>query len=102
MLKSLSESSGRQAELQNSNLQVTQSPLDQPDVLTLAVSPREAGRLLGLSRAYIWQLIKAGQIQSVSFGRMRRIPRSEINRLLIEGVGVRRPLADRMKGAPRK
>lgn len=65
----------------------------------LVLSPEEVARLLGMSRAYIWRLIKSGDIQSTSFGRMRRIPRTEIDRLLAEGIGQRRPLAKGMKKA---
>ena len=67
--------------------------------LPLAVSPEETAWLLGMSRAYIWRLIKSGEIQSVSFGRMRRIPRSEIHRLLADGIGRRRRFAEGMKKA---
>ena len=67
--------------------------------ISLVVSPDEAARLLGMSRAYIWKLIRDNEIQSTSFGRMRRIPRSEIHRLLTEGTGQRRPLAQGMKKA---
>lgn len=66
---------------------------------SLVVSPEEVARLLGMSRAYIWQMIKSGDIQSTSFGRMRRIPRTEIDRLLAEGIGQRRPLPKGMKKA---
>ena len=66
---------------------------------SLVAAPEEVARLLGMSRAYIWQMIKSGEIQSTSFGRMRRIPRTEIDRLLAEGIGQRRPLAKGMKKA---
>ena len=66
---------------------------------SLVVTVGEAARMLRVSPAYVWDLIKKGMLNSISFGRMRRIPRTEIDRLLAEGIGQRRPLAKGMKKA---
>lgn len=51
----------------------------------LALSPAEAATALGLCRASIYNMLARGEIRSVKFGRARRIPLSEIERLCGDG-----------------
>jgi excisionase family DNA binding protein len=44
----------------------------QNDVLMLTVE--EAARRLGLSRTLVYQLISSGELESVTVGRLRRVP----------------------------
>jgi excisionase family DNA binding protein len=53
-------------------------------VLLLRV--QEAARLLGVSRAFVYKLLAQGQIRTVKLGRVRRIPRTEVERLAREGA----------------
>jgi excisionase family DNA binding protein len=49
-------------------------PTDRPrDAEPLLVKPAEAGRLLGCGRTRIYELINAGEIDSFSDGRSRKI-----------------------------
>ncbi|WP_322756370.1 helix-turn-helix domain-containing protein [Frankia sp. Cas3] len=41
----------------------------------LLLTPTEAAELLGVSRTTVYELLNAGQIESVRIGRARRIPR---------------------------
>ncbi len=42
----------------------------------LLLTPTEAAELLGVSRTTVYELLNAGQIESVWIGRARRIPRA--------------------------
>ncbi|MBX6357776.1 MAG: helix-turn-helix domain-containing protein [Micromonosporaceae bacterium] len=44
----------------------------------LAYSVRSAARMLDLSERKVWQLVIDGEIESVSIGRARRIPRASL------------------------
>jgi len=44
----------------------------QSDVLMLTVE--EAARRLGLGRTLVYQLISSGELESVTVGRLRRVP----------------------------
>lgn len=48
----------------------------------LAYSPSEAAAALGVSRQHIFNLIARGEIRSALIGRSRRIPATELDRLL--------------------
>lgn len=48
--------------------------------------PNEAAAALGLSRAKIYDLMKRGQVAFVVIDSDRRIPASEVRRLVAEGV----------------
>jgi excisionase family DNA binding protein len=51
----------------------TEHPGDgQNDVLMLTVE--EAARRLGLGRTLVYQLISSGELESVTVGRLRRVP----------------------------
>lgn len=52
--------------------------------MPLAVSPTEAARLLGLSRSGIYNLMRRGELRTVNIGRVRRVPVSELDRLLAD------------------
>lgn len=52
---------------------------------TIAASPAEAARRLGVSRATIYGLLEHGQLRSVKVGRRRLIPVSELHRLVGDG-----------------
>ena len=48
----------------------------------LAVPPAEAARMLSLSRPMIYKLIQSGELRTVNIGRTRRVPVSELERLI--------------------
>jgi excisionase family DNA binding protein len=48
----------------------------------LAVPPAEAARMLSLSRPMIYKLIHSGELRTVNIGRTRRVPVSELERLI--------------------
>lgn len=45
----------------------------------LLLSPVEAAAALGLSRAKLYQLMAAGEIENVKLGRSRKIPRDALD-----------------------
>ena len=47
---------------------------------------KEVAQELQLSERYIHLLIKQGKIASVKYGRTRRIPESELERIKTEGI----------------
>ena len=54
-----------------------------PQGSDLAVTTKEAGRLLGVSDHVVTQMIKSGQLRSVKLGnRLRRVPRTAIMEVL--------------------
>lgn len=53
---------------------------DQPT--RAAYSPAEFAELLGVTRQHVHALINRGEIHSVKLGRSRRIPASELDRIL--------------------
>jgi excisionase family DNA binding protein len=59
------------------------------DLQPLAVSPRQACRLMAIGTTRLYELIAAGEIESYRDGRARRIPmesiRARIARLLAAG-----------------
>lgn len=46
----------------------------------LFVDPREAARLLSISRAEIYNILAAGRMRSVKHGKRRLIPMDELHR----------------------
>ena len=48
----------------------------------LTLTPKEACRLLGLSRGLMYEAIRTGQIPSIRIGRRILIPRAALERLL--------------------
>jgi len=50
------------------------------------VTVEEAGRVLGLSRTKVWDLLSSGRLRSVRIGRARRIARSELERFIAEAT----------------
>lgn len=52
----------------------------------IVCSVTEAGRMLGVSRAYAYQLVSSGQLPSVRLGRRRVVPRSAVVELLETGA----------------
>lgn len=44
--------------------------------------PEEAAEALGVGRAYLFSLIKSGDLRSVKVGRLRRIPRSAVDEFI--------------------
>lgn len=40
----------------------------------LLLTPQEAARVLGISRATLYELLRAGAVESVRIGRSRRVP----------------------------
>ena len=51
-----------------------------------ALSRREAAALLGISEGMMIKLVRLGQVAAIRIGKCVRIPRTEINRILREGV----------------
>jgi excisionase family DNA binding protein len=47
-----------------------------------SVRPREAARLLGVSRETVYVLMRSGQLRSVRLGRARLIPVAALDELL--------------------
>jgi excisionase family DNA binding protein len=47
----------------------------------LFLPPDEFARRVGVSRSTIWRLMQRGEIRFAKFGRVRRIPVSECERL---------------------
>ncbi len=45
----------------------------------LLLTAQEAGQLLGISRAKIYTLIMSAEIESVTIGKSRRIPRDAVS-----------------------
>ena len=65
---------------------VSTTPEGQSPVL--AVPPAEAARMLSLSRPMIYKLIHTGELRTVNIGRTRRVPVSELERLIdVDGHG---------------
>ncbi len=48
------------------------------------LKPREAREILGLSAGQFRRVVEAGRIRTVSVGGLRRVPRVEVLRLLME------------------
>jgi len=48
----------------------------------LVLSPAQAAQALGLSRAAVYNLMARGELRSVKLGGSRRIPVSELERLI--------------------
>ena len=51
-----------------------------------ALSRREAAALLGVSEGMMIKLVRVGRVGAIRIGKCVRIPRTEINRILREGV----------------
>jgi excisionase family DNA binding protein len=52
----------------------------------LVVPPKEAWRMLGISNSKGYELLAAGQLDSIKFGRARRITMESIHRLIKQGL----------------
>lgn len=50
----------------------------------VVVDYSEAARLLSVSASTVARMVKAGQLRTVTFGAAKRIPRSEIERVVDE------------------
>lgn len=64
----------------------------------LAYTVDEAAKLLSVSRSLLYELIHAGRIQSVKFGRSRRITVEQMHRFLEshqEGLHMPPPRLDK-------
>jgi excisionase family DNA binding protein len=48
----------------------------------LAVTPEEAAEMLSIGRTQVYELIRSGELDSVAFGRARRIPVDALEDLL--------------------
>jgi excisionase family DNA binding protein len=56
------------------------APAQQPEPLLL--SPAEAATRLGISRAYVYELMHTRELHSLKLGKRRLIPDSECQRLI--------------------
>ncbi len=65
----------------------------------LAYTVAEAAELLSISRSLLYELIHAGRIESVKFGRSRRITQEQMHRFLQDHAveSLRAPPYDRRK-----
>jgi excisionase family DNA binding protein len=69
--------------------------MDEPEGVVaddkLLLRIEEAAKRLGIGRSLMYRLVLSGQVQSVSLGRLRRVPtevlREYIERLRVEGSG---------------
>lgn len=52
----------------------------------LTLSPREFATALGVGRDSIYAAIRAGKLVTIKTGRAFRIPRTEIDRIMREGL----------------
>ena len=52
----------------------------------LVVRPTEAAAMLDVSRAYVYELIAAGKLESVKIGGARRVSVKSIERLASQGT----------------
>ncbi len=74
----------------------TESHSTSADSKPVLVTVEEAMRLLRLSRPSLYALIQSRRMRTVRFGRARRVPMSEIDRLCresfvpLDGVPLRR------------
>jgi excisionase family DNA binding protein len=73
-----------------------------PPTVPFAVSIAEAGRLMGVSRALIYQLINAGELSVVKIGTRTVIRTDVIQRFLAANAGVPDPNLSPLKRAERK
>ena len=53
---------------------------------TLTLSTDEAGRLLGISRTKVFDLLGSGELRSMKIGRRRRIPTAEVERFIADNT----------------
>lgn len=56
-------------------------------VLRALYSPDETATALGCGRTYVYELMEKGELRSVKLGRLRRIPATEIARLVDSLMG---------------
>ena len=59
----------------------------------LLLTVEEAAEMLGIGRTLAYALVSAGELPSVTLGRLRRIPTASL-RTWVEGLPVTRPPAD--------
>jgi excisionase family DNA binding protein len=57
-------------------------PADHLPVEPLLLKIDHAAELLGVSPATLYRLIAAGEVGTVRFGRTRRVPHAELDRLI--------------------
>jgi excisionase family DNA binding protein len=81
-------------------LAVMAAPL--PPTVPFAVSITEAGRLMGISRALVYQLINLGELEVVKIGTRTVIRTDVIQRFLAANAGVPDPNLSPLKRAERK
>lgn len=48
------------------------------DQHSLLLSPADAAQLLGCGRTYLYRLLKTGELRAIHLGRLRKIPRAEV------------------------
>lgn len=59
------------------------------DISKLLLRPEEAAEYLSIGRTEIFRLIKTGELESVTIGRLRRIPVAACERFVTARVGER-------------
>ena len=60
---------------------------EQHQGLQALLTPDEVATALGCGRTYVYELMGKGELRSVKLGRLRRIPHSEIARLVDSLLG---------------
>ena len=62
----------------------------------LVLTPREAARISGLGRNYVYEALHAGKLHSIKRGRNYLIPRRELERFVEEeATGLPHPIKQR-------
>ena len=53
-------------------------------IAPICVTPEEAGKVLGIGRTFVYELLATGKLESIKLGRRRLIPREALERLVAE------------------
>ncbi|WP_018386637.1 helix-turn-helix domain-containing protein [Wenjunlia vitaminophila] len=52
---------------------------ERPEARPLALTVEQAAKRLGIGRTRMFALVRSGQVQSITIGRLRRIPEEALN-----------------------
>ena len=73
-------------------------PVTRPDDERLVVSVAEAGALLGISRAFAYELVARGELPVICLGRRRLVPKAALL-TLVGASNSRQSLPEPVEGA---
>jgi excisionase family DNA binding protein len=82
------------SDLVDQTLSLAACPRDEPSVL---LSVKECAELLGLSRTTTFSLIRDGALRSVKVGSRRLVPRTAMERFVIDGADSTSGIADQRR-----